>query len=112
LSVTTSGTARPFLIFVYTISDGQPKRLWTYETGDRWDYGYHNAFVKDEQLLIERYKPQIIDYQGQKHDMSSSNTYLRDYYKWNANQFKQVKTEEIPASPDDQSPWVNRVKEP
>jgi hypothetical protein len=89
--IMTSGTARPSLIFVYKMVSGGPERLWVYQTGDRWDHGYHDASIKDGQLLIERYKPSIIEYQGQKHDMSASEVYIRDYYKWDGTRLTRSK---------------------
>lgn len=108
LGIITSGTARHNLIFVYTTSNERPKRLWVFETGDRWDYGYHDALIKNGQLLIEQYKPKIIEYQGQKHDMSQSDTYIRDYYKWDGTQFRKIKTEELPIDTSDSNPWASR----
>jgi hypothetical protein len=72
LGLITSGTARPNIIFIYTMPNDESKRLWVYETGDRADYGYHDVSIKEGQLLIERYKPKIIEYQGQKYNMSQS----------------------------------------
>jgi len=57
LWIVTSGTARDGVVFVYTLSTGRPKRLFAFETGDRWDYGYHNAFINNGELIVERYKP-------------------------------------------------------
>lgn len=112
MKVIGSGTARPNLIFVYTLSNKLPFLLWTYETGDRWDYGYHKVSVTGNRLLVERYKPQIIEYEGQKHNMSQSDSYIRDYYKWDGRNFTRVKTEEIPADPNDKSPWVTHSNKP
>jgi hypothetical protein len=112
LNTITSGTSRPYLIFVYRIADGKPERIWAFETGDRWDYGYHRAFIENEELVIERYKPNIVEYQGQKHDMSSSDRYVRGYYKWNGERFSEVKTQELPADPGDKNPWVVQVVKP
>jgi len=110
VGVITSGTARHSLVFVYGMSGEAPKRLFVYETGDRWNYGYHDALIKDNQLLIERYKPIITEYEGTKHDMSASNTYVRDYYKWDQTKFIKFKTEEVPADREDTNPWVSRDK--
>ena len=110
LGVITSGTARANLIFIYTMLREKPVRLWVYETGDRYDYVYNAASIKEVQLAIERYKPEIIEYQGQKHNMSRSDTYIRDYYKWTGVEFKKTKTEEIPIDPHDDNPWVMHQK--
>jgi hypothetical protein len=110
LGVITSGTARQTLVFVYGMSADIAKRLAVYETGDRWDYGYHNASIKDNQLVIERYKPSIIEYDGKKHDMSASDKFIRDYYKWDKTKFMKSKTEEVPADREDKNPWVSHDK--
>jgi hypothetical protein len=109
LGVITSGTSRPNVVLVYTIASGQPKRLWAYETGDRWDYGYHSASIRNGELIIERYKPFILVYHGQKHNMSSSNFYVRDHYKWNGARFQKLKTLVIPADANDRAPWARRI---
>jgi hypothetical protein len=106
LQIITSGTARPSLIFVYKMLSDGPRRLWVYQTGDRWDHGYHDASIRDGQLLIERYKPSVIKYQGQKHDMSASEAYIRDYYKWDGTSFRKIKTEETPVDPTDKNRWA------
>ena len=112
LNIITSGTARPHLIFVYRIAGGKPEMIWAYETGDRWDYGYHRAFIQNEELVIERYKPNIVDYEGQKHEMSSSYAYVRDYYKWNGEGFSEIKTQKIRTDPGDKNPWVVQAAKP
>ena len=112
LNTITSGTARPYLIFVYRMADGKPERILAYETGDRWDYGYHRAFIQNEELIIERYKPKIVEYQGQKYNMSSSDTYVRGYYKWNGEAFSEVKTQELPTELADKNPWVVQAAKP
>jgi hypothetical protein len=109
LGIITSGTARPGVVFVYTMSRGKPRRLLALETADRWDYGYRSATISDGELIIERYKPIIIVYRGQKHDMSSSNFYIRQHYKWNGARFRKIKTETVPADPKDPAPWAHRI---
>lgn len=106
MSTITSGSDRPFLIFVYTLSGERPKRLWFYETGDRSNYGYRAASASDGQLLIELYKPKIVESQGQQHNLSQSDTLIRNYYKWDGATFVKIRTEEAPVGPDDSNPWV------
>lgn len=106
LAIITSGSGRGNLVFIYTMLHGKPTRLAVFETGDRWDFGYHRAYIEDGQLLIERYKPKIVEDRGENHNMSRSDSYLRDYYKWSGSEFKKIKTEEVPADPHDDNPWV------
>jgi hypothetical protein len=108
LGIITSGTARANIVFVYGLSEGKPTRLWAYQTGDRWDYGFHKVSIEKSELILERYKPKIINYQGQKHDMSQSDTYVRDYYQYNGSRFNKLKTEEYPTDSSDSNPWVLR----
>lgn len=112
LGMITSGTARANLIFIYTMLGGKPIRLWVYETGDRSDYGYHKAFIQEGRLLVEQYKPKIIEYQGQKHDTSSSDTYVRRSYKWNGKSFTETNMEELPVESTDNNPWVVQAAKP
>jgi hypothetical protein len=109
LGIITSGTARPGAVFVYTMTRGKPTRLLTIETGDRWDHGYHDARIERGNLVIERYKPYFLIYRGEKHDMSSSAFYIRDYYKWKGGRFRKIKTETAPVDANDRAPWAHRI---
>jgi len=109
LGTIISGMARPGVIFVYTMSHDKPRLLWAYETGDRWEYGYHGASIRNRKLVIERYKPYILVYRGQKHEMSSSSSYVRDYYKWNGMRLRKIKTEIVPVDATDRAPWAHRI---
>ena len=109
LGIISSGTARTGVVFVYTMSRGKPGRLFARETGDRWDYGYHSATIRNGELIVETYKPVMIIYRGQKHDMSSSNFYIREHYKWNGRRFRKTKTETVPVDANDRAPWGHRI---
>lgn len=106
MATITSGSDRPYLVFVYTMAGERPRRLWVYETGDRSNYGYRAASVSDGQLLLELYKPKIVESQGKQHNLSQSDTFVRDYYKWDGATFAKIKREESPIGPDDSKPWV------
>lgn len=101
LGVITSGSARPNIVFVFGMSGDTPKIWWVRETGDRADHGYHNASIRNGQLLLETYKPR-----AEKFQTSNSDTYIRDYYKWTGVEFKKIQTQEIPVDPQDDNPWV------
>jgi len=109
LRIIMAGTARPHLILVYTLSDGQPKRLWIYETGDRAREGLHTVSVESGQLVIELYKPVAVpDDSRQMVELASSDRYTRNYYAWNGREFFKTKTEERPTDLSDTNPWVVR----
>jgi hypothetical protein len=109
LGTIISGTARPGVIFVYTMLHGKPTLLLAYETGDRWDYGYHSASIHNDELIIERYKPYVLVYEGQKHDVSSSDSYIREHYKWDGARFRKIGSETVPVDAKDSAPWAHRI---
>lgn len=109
LGMITSGTARAHLIFVYTLAQDKLKRIWVFQTGDRWDYGYRLASINEGAIIIDRYAPLIVDYKGGKHELSQSDTYVRDTYRWDGNQFVKTATEEVPVDSGDSNPWVRRT---
>lgn len=111
IATINSGSDRPFLIFVYTLAGERPRRLWVYETGDRSNYGYRAASVSDGQLLLELYKPKIVEYEGKQHNLSQSDTFIRNYYKWDGATFAKIRTEESPIGPEDSKPWVIRNRD-
>jgi hypothetical protein len=109
LGIITSGTARPGALFVYTMDHGKPTRLFALETGDRWDHGYYNAYIQNSVLVVERYKPYTAVFRGEKHDMSSSSFYIRDYYEWSGARFRKTKSRTVPVDRNDSAPWAHRI---
>lgn len=106
LGAITSGTSRQFSLLIYTLEANKPKLLWTLQTGDRWDYGLHSAQISENNLVVETYKPTIIEFDGRKHNLSSSASYIRDSYNWNGKNFVKGSTVEVPVARDDKQPWV------
>ena len=108
LGAITSGTARQFSLLVYTLQGAKPERLWVLETGDRWDFGLYSVQIVENQLVVQIYKPSILEFEGKKHNLSSASSYLRDVYGWNGKGFVKLSRTEVPVSPDDKNPWVSK----
>lgn len=106
LGIWSTGTARHHAIFVYTRTHKLPKMLWIYETGDRAYGGYRRAYVENNQLVVELYKPFTKIVEGEEITLPSSSTSTRDYYQWSGINFKRIKTEEFPNTPEEGKPWV------
>jgi hypothetical protein len=107
IGIITSGTARPDLVFVYTLAGGKPKRLWVSETGNRADRGLHRVYIEEGYLLLEQYKPDTTIDRGKKITLPSSHQYTRTYLRWNGHSFTKIKAEDdIPLDPNDSSPWT------
>lgn len=49
------GTAITYYIYVYTMSEKNPKLLWAVETGDRGQGGLRKAYAENGELVIELY---------------------------------------------------------
>jgi hypothetical protein len=41
--------------------------------------------------------------------MSSSNSYVRDYYKWDGTRFRKLRTVVTPVDANDRAPWTRRI---
>jgi hypothetical protein len=107
LRTITSGSARPAYVFVYAIVNESPKRLWTYESGDRAHWGLHDARPQGGYLVIEIYKPDTANDKGKVFELPTSHQYRREYYVWAEKSFKRTKTEDdVPIDPNDPSPWT------
>ena len=49
------GSAIPYYVFIYSMVDGSPKLLWSFETGDRADGGLRQVYADAGNLVIELY---------------------------------------------------------
>lgn len=93
------GNAKPYVIFVYTLSSGEPKRLLTHETGDRADEGLRNVYVSDGQfLVIEQYNAnELASRSGDvtRVGMCCPATFTRTFYKWDKLRFRKQRQESV-----------------
>ncbi|HEX6373328.1 MAG TPA: hypothetical protein VF006_30675 [Longimicrobium sp.] len=51
----TGGSAVPNRVFVYQAGADGPRRLWSFETGDRAAGGFKDVYVRDGVLVVELY---------------------------------------------------------
>jgi hypothetical protein len=55
LSESVRGSAIPYYVFIYSIVQGAPQLLWSFETGDRADGGLRQVYAENGDLVIEIY---------------------------------------------------------
>jgi len=74
-------------LFIYDFTNGRPRLIWQYETGDRADGGLRKAEVKDQTLIID----QNVLEGGE--GLCCPKKFIRRYFKWNGEEFRIVKSE-------------------
>jgi hypothetical protein len=94
------GNSMPFVVFVYTLTDGETKMLWAHETGDRADEGLRNVYITGDHLLA------VEQYNADKFAIGSGGvvtaglccpkTFTRTFYKWDKGQFRKFREETHP----------------
>ena len=94
------GNSMPYVVFVYTLTDGEPKMLWAHETGDRADEGLRNVYVTDDHLLaVEQYNADKLVANGGEAiavGLCCPKTSTRTFYKWHQSQFLKFREETHP----------------
>src|SRR5262249_54790921 len=53
LGIETRGSAIPEIVYIFTLQNSKPKLLWSFETGDRADGGFRNAYADHGELIVE-----------------------------------------------------------
>jgi hypothetical protein len=103
LGIENRGSAIPEIVYVFTLANGRPRLLWSFETGDRADGGFRNAYADDGQLIVELYgKDRIIGsnlYRGEE-GLCCPSSFTRARYEWRGNQFQLLGQPEV--LPNDQ----------
>ena len=100
IRIDVRGNALPFVVFVYTLTDGKPKMLWVHETGDRADEGLRNVYVSNDGLLVtEQYNAdKLASSSGEASavGLCCPRTFARTFYKWQKSQFRKIREETHP----------------
>ena len=102
-------------IFVYTLKSGEPKLLWSHETGDRADGGLRSIRVEGFDLVVEQYDIKFDWAKGSYEEgtaLCCPKRFIRSHYRWDGEHFEksasetllnESKTVEFLGYPSDQS---------
>ncbi|HYJ86710.1 MAG TPA: hypothetical protein VEW46_11685 [Pyrinomonadaceae bacterium] len=94
------GNSMPHVVFLYGLNDGEPKMLWSHETGDRADEGLRDvAVTSDHRLAIEQYNPdKLVSTEGDATavGLCCPKTFTRTFYKWQNGEIQKVHEETYP----------------
>lgn len=112
------GTARPHVVYIYTLQQEQSKLLQAFSTGDRGDGGLRHAYAEDGELVVELYgRSRVI---GKESTSIEDQTgvccpkfFTRAHYKWQNGSFQQQGEGEILPNPEGHgSPVIIRTLHP
>jgi len=94
----TGGTMRLHCVYIYSLQNGGPKLLRTFETGDRADRGLRQVFAESGRLIVEQYKKAVND-----GDCCAA-FFTRTHYQWQNGRFRRAGKEEQLPNPNSGSP--------
>ncbi len=105
LGIETRGTAIPEIVYIFTLQNNRPKLLWLFETGDRADGGFRNAYADHGQLVVELYgRDRVVGgdlYRGDEDNgLCCPRWFTRSHYQWDGRRFRQIGKSEV--LPNDQ----------
>ena len=86
-------------IFVYTLRGGEPKLLWSHETGDRADGGLRSIKVEGFDLVVEQYDIKFDSAKGRYEEgtaLCCPKRFIRSHYRWDGEHFEKSKSETLP----------------
>lgn len=86
-------------IFVYTLRGGEPKLLWSHESGDRADGGLRSIRVEGFDLIVEQYDIQFDWAKGSYEEgtaLCCPKRFIRSTYRWDGEHFEKGKSETLP----------------
>ena len=102
LGIETPGSAIPEIVYIFTLDDGRPKLLWSFETGDRADGGLRNVYADHGQLVIELFgKDRIIgsNLYGGEEGLCCPSSFTRARYEWSGSNFRLKGNPEVLPNP-------------
>jgi hypothetical protein len=85
VSFTTGGSAIPHCVYIFTVDEGEARKLWSVVTGDRAHGGLKDAYAEDGKLIIERF--------WARRDAAACcpKAYKRTAYRWSGGRFVAAK---------------------
>lgn len=96
LGVDNSGTAITYYVYIFTLTNGKPKLIWDFETGDRADGGLRNIYADKGQLVIELFgKDRVIGghLYGGDEGLCCPSSFTKTHYRWTGKSFAEVSKE-------------------
>ncbi len=93
-SVETGGSACPSMVHIYKIEHKMPKMIWHFDTGDRAEGGFKQAYAENGNLVIETFGDN--KFENDKWDFRMGKkfggyccptTYTKIIFKWNKKKF-------------------------
>ena len=55
LGIESNGSAIPEIVYIFSLQNGRPKLLWSFETGERADGGLRQVYADCGHLVVELY---------------------------------------------------------
>lgn len=86
-------------IFIYNLGNGDPRLLWSHETGDRANGGLRSIKVEGFDLVVEQYEIKFDWSKGSYEDgtaLCCPKRFVRSHYRWNGEKFEKTKSETLP----------------
>lgn len=86
-------------IFIYNIGTGEPRLLWSHETGDRANAGLRSIRVEGLDLVVEQYDIKFDWPKGKYEDETAlccPKRFIRSHYRWDGEHFEKSKSETLP----------------
>jgi hypothetical protein len=86
-------------IFIYTLRNGEPKLLWSHETGDRADGGLRSLRVEGLDLVVEQYDIKFDWAKGSYEEgtaLCCPKRFIRSRYRWDGERFEKTGSETLP----------------
>jgi hypothetical protein len=102
LGIETRGSAIPEIVYIFTLENARPKLLWSFETGDRADGGFRNAYVDHGELVVELYgKNRVVGNNLYLDDEAACcpSSFTRARYRWDGTKFQLTGTPEVLPNP-------------
>lgn len=86
-------------VFLYRLRNGEPRLLWSHETGDRANGGLRSIKVEGFDLVVEQYEIKSDWSKGSYEDgtaLCCPKRFIRCHYRWNGEKFEKSKSETLP----------------
>jgi hypothetical protein len=103
LGIESHGSAIPEIVYIFGLENGKQKVLWSFETGDRADGGFRNAYADHGDLVVELFgNDRIIGsnlYRGEE-GLCCPSSFTRARYGWNGTKFRLKGPPEVLPNPN------------